>query len=342
MSTLSCRFCAHRNPPGAKFCSDCGSPLELKPCPKCEAVNDVGALLCHQCGARFDAAPATDAAAQDPNPFQPTSDLDDRAGARGVPQQSAPQESVHIPESLAERLGGQGTARSNYMKVEPRVPVALDGNPGGAEADDDPPIALRSYAVSSSRGPFRGVTLAVALISIGVAGYYVYTGRISEVLQDRDVALAGKSTPESAPPAGSNSAPATAQSETMKPPPAEPATSASEAMSPAEAVNSQPATVQPQPASAQPQPEPAELRAETVKSRKEPAARTRKPPGPSALATQRLIARDLGRDADAPGGPATPLDKDAIETQRLIERELGPFLPDKANGTSRDTLPAIN
>jgi hypothetical protein len=55
-----------------------------------------------------------------------------------------------------------------------------------------------------------------------------------------------------------------------------------------------------------------------------------------------LIARDRGRDADAPSRSAAPLDKDAIATQRLIERELGPFIPDKANGTSRDALPAIN
>jgi ribosomal protein L40E len=112
MSTLSCRFCAHRNPPGAKFCSDCGSPLALKPCPKCEAITDVDAECCHQCGAPFDTAVATEAAAEAPSPVQQTGDTEVRAGAAGVPR-----ESVHVPESLANRLGGEAAARPNDVKV---------------------------------------------------------------------------------------------------------------------------------------------------------------------------------------------------------------------------------
>ena len=46
-------------PKVAKFCSDCGSPLHLKPCPQCEAINDVTAETCYQCGAPFDAASVT-------------------------------------------------------------------------------------------------------------------------------------------------------------------------------------------------------------------------------------------------------------------------------------------
>jgi len=46
-----CAFCEHRNPPGARFCNDCGSPLHLKPCAGCDGVNDGSASYCHQCGA---------------------------------------------------------------------------------------------------------------------------------------------------------------------------------------------------------------------------------------------------------------------------------------------------
>lgn len=46
-----CAFCEHRNPAGANFCNDCGSPLHLKPCNQCAAVNDQAATCCYQCGA---------------------------------------------------------------------------------------------------------------------------------------------------------------------------------------------------------------------------------------------------------------------------------------------------
>src|SRR6266853_2472247 len=46
-----CPFCDHRNPVGAEFCNDCGSPLHLKPCNQCDAVNQQAATNCYKCGA---------------------------------------------------------------------------------------------------------------------------------------------------------------------------------------------------------------------------------------------------------------------------------------------------
>jgi ribosomal protein L40E len=51
-----CPFCDHRNPGGAKFCNDCGSPLDLKPCSQCSAVNHQSATTCYQCGADYPAS----------------------------------------------------------------------------------------------------------------------------------------------------------------------------------------------------------------------------------------------------------------------------------------------
>jgi len=48
-----CAFCDHRNPPGARFCNECSSPLELKPCRQCDAVNEQDATTCHSCGAAY-------------------------------------------------------------------------------------------------------------------------------------------------------------------------------------------------------------------------------------------------------------------------------------------------
>jgi len=45
----TCRFCAHENAADSKYCSECGEPLRLIPCPRCGAVNDVRMNVCYQC-----------------------------------------------------------------------------------------------------------------------------------------------------------------------------------------------------------------------------------------------------------------------------------------------------
>ena len=66
----ACPFCDHRNPVGAKFCNECGSPL--KPCNECDAVNHPAATNCHKCGAEYPALFTTVFSAADPAPAWPT------------------------------------------------------------------------------------------------------------------------------------------------------------------------------------------------------------------------------------------------------------------------------
>ena len=47
--TNSCPRCAHGNAHDSLFCSACGTPLPVVPCPHCGAVNPVAADSCHQC-----------------------------------------------------------------------------------------------------------------------------------------------------------------------------------------------------------------------------------------------------------------------------------------------------
>jgi ribosomal protein L40E len=65
-----CPFCDHRNPIGAKFCNDCASPLDLKPCNQCDAVNHQSATNCYKCGAEYPALFTTPEA----TPVLPTDD----------------------------------------------------------------------------------------------------------------------------------------------------------------------------------------------------------------------------------------------------------------------------
>ena len=62
----ACPVCDHRNPVGARFCNDCGSPL--KPCTQCDAVNHQAATNCHKCGAGYPALFTTVFSAADPAP----------------------------------------------------------------------------------------------------------------------------------------------------------------------------------------------------------------------------------------------------------------------------------
>jgi Double zinc ribbon len=90
---FSCHFCGHNNPGGSRFCNDCGSPLNMKPCPQCKAVNDQAAVSCSQCQAAFGPEAPTMAATAWPARDHPPDP--------GVPAPST----VHsnIPESLVER-----------------------------------------------------------------------------------------------------------------------------------------------------------------------------------------------------------------------------------------------
>ena len=51
MLPSDCPFCEHKNPVGAKFCNECGSPLSLAPCQRCGAINNLMDADCQRCGA---------------------------------------------------------------------------------------------------------------------------------------------------------------------------------------------------------------------------------------------------------------------------------------------------
>ena len=48
-SLTLCQYCEHANPIDANFCTGCGAPLHLIPCPQCGAVNQKTSKTCYQC-----------------------------------------------------------------------------------------------------------------------------------------------------------------------------------------------------------------------------------------------------------------------------------------------------
>src|SRR5262245_42831761 len=60
--TVACSNCGVENPPGARFCGGCGTPL-ARACPACGEANDAAMRFCNHCGAALD-EPATPREAQ--------------------------------------------------------------------------------------------------------------------------------------------------------------------------------------------------------------------------------------------------------------------------------------
>ncbi len=65
---IVCGTCSAGNPPGHKFCSNCGSALALK-CPECGTENEAGHKFCFNCGGGLDEADAV--APEDSPPADP-------------------------------------------------------------------------------------------------------------------------------------------------------------------------------------------------------------------------------------------------------------------------------
>src|SRR5690348_4276710 len=56
---MRCVACGHENRSADNACAACGSTLNLRICPACEAINSQSAEKCHACGGAFAEAPAT-------------------------------------------------------------------------------------------------------------------------------------------------------------------------------------------------------------------------------------------------------------------------------------------
>ena len=97
MHALTCPDCQHEVPAAAKFCSECGSQLNLKLCPHCEAVNERHWQSCHACGEDLLAQPSAE-----PLPSAPSF----------APVQASSSEASFSPPPAAPRRARFLTART--------------------------------------------------------------------------------------------------------------------------------------------------------------------------------------------------------------------------------------
>ena len=102
---MKCSKCQFENPPGVKFCNECGSKLEFA-CPQCSKVNPPGSRFCNECGHNL------------AKPFAST----EEAESGQKPGYSSPiHESVHLSEGERRQATVVFSDLSGYTSMNERL-----------------------------------------------------------------------------------------------------------------------------------------------------------------------------------------------------------------------------
>ena len=108
---MRCQACHHANDDHAKFCDQCGQPLETR-CPTCNSPNRPGARFCSTCGQSLTPrlAPSQSPAGHSPSPGPPSS-LDEKLD----------QLQRYFPAHLADKI----LANLWRLPIVRRIPVSF-------------------------------------------------------------------------------------------------------------------------------------------------------------------------------------------------------------------------
>lgn len=166
MSDLACNFCAHGNPEGSTFCNECGSPLNLTLCSRCDAINVVWATECSQCGAPLSSGDTEEMAAALTEIVQsleraPTK-VDPVLVALAKRLHTVPGAPVlsHEPQAIVEDPGSRAAV--------PNADPASDGDDGPLNPTPD---GRATYLV---RNPNRArAFLLVGVVAVAGAAYWM-------------------------------------------------------------------------------------------------------------------------------------------------------------------------
>ena len=215
-----CLFCAHTNPAGAKFCNECGAPLHLRPCNRCEAINDQVAKNCYQCGIAL-SMPGT---APETAPAWPA--LDPVAASASLSDLCLESGHASLTESVTERQdvrplqsGDETAAGDRAVEViahAPRAPAEDMTSPVSTENRAADAIPLHDPGTTTephrlSRSTLAAVLSVALLTAVGVSGYYAYRHQ-TELVPPLSAAVPNPAVPTevTAPPANPSVTPATA------------------------------------------------------------------------------------------------------------------------------------
>lgn len=329
MFSLSCSFCTHRNPEGSKFCNECGSPLNLAPCPRCEAINNLSDEQCAQCGASLSSAAATDAPVH-AGPLTQASPTADCAWM----------EHGSIPTALASRIVAADPHTSSDKVLdtvgEPASTLAAPATVEPRDQADEitrPSTGHRAPSGAHKRSRAYGIAFCVIFVAVAAA---VYWGAV-ETLPPRFAGTTTVEAPKRAreatvPPATPSQTPGT-QAQSRESPIADtaqttqPTSTAAHLPTPSSATSSDAPATSSEPESPPPD-APVSAAASAPRSVEPPVAVQAQESKPSDRPSAKAKARAVGETRarrPAQSSNRDQAERDAIATQRLIARELANF-----------------
>jgi hypothetical protein len=161
---MKCAFCEVENEPNANFCSNCGTPANLRVCPECEAINESAAIICVNCGQAL--GPVTTSVGDDEATMPPTAPPTKDSDATQPPAEEA----KTLLQALEEEIKRQRSVRDAEEAVGKS---SSPGSPSSPLAEE----ATSSQPEQSRRGFFE--LLLVALLGLVggaaiAASYFLY------------------------------------------------------------------------------------------------------------------------------------------------------------------------
>src|SRR4051794_24897252 len=126
--SVECPSCGQQNPTDARFCTDCGLPVDLVACPHCGAVNRRDAAFCYQCQASTSGRTSAD---RDPQPIATPARESSSAAVGEVrvgPEPGDPQSVSVAPRSDAPEPLDSAAERDDSQPVTVR-PAPRDAEP---------------------------------------------------------------------------------------------------------------------------------------------------------------------------------------------------------------------
>ena len=157
-----CPVCDHHNPFGAKFCNDCGSPLDLKPCNQCDAVNHQTATNCYKCGAECPALFTTPEA----TPVLPAADP--------TPASATPGD-VGVAATVTQPLFAAGALRTGWRLLRPGQLLAASARHAAERVGvtKPPPVQVITPLLRRRDLLFLLAAIATILIAGAYAAYRI-------------------------------------------------------------------------------------------------------------------------------------------------------------------------
>jgi class 3 adenylate cyclase/tetratricopeptide (TPR) repeat protein/ribosomal protein L40E len=153
---MICLVCHTENPPGAKFCNQCGTPF-ARVCAVCGSTNPPGAKFCNQCGSPLVAQPDGASAARTPAVPDATSD---GSSATSTPAASKSR------QASTKRRTANGRAARRTAPATASVPTEAPSALASAPAAPEHPADIEPHAHEEQR---RVVTVLFADLTSSTA-----------------------------------------------------------------------------------------------------------------------------------------------------------------------------